>query len=34
MPYRPAGIGAFGFSINWERVPGDEEVARRVVTFL
>jgi hypothetical protein len=34
MPYRPTGIGGFGFSINWETVPGDEEVARRVITFL
>jgi len=34
MPYRPTGAGAFGFSLNWEKVAGDEEVARRVVTFL
>jgi hypothetical protein len=34
MAYRPTGVGAFGFSVNWEKVPGDEEVARRVVTFL
>lgn len=34
MPYRPTGVGAFGFSLNWEKVPGDEHVARRVVTFL
>jgi hypothetical protein len=34
MPYRPTGGGAFGFSLNWEKVPGDEDVARRVVTFL
>jgi hypothetical protein len=34
MIYRPTGLGAFGFSINWEKVPGDEEIARRVVTFL
>ena len=34
MPYRPTGAGAFGFSLNWEKVPGDKEVARRVVTFL
>lgn len=34
MPYRPTGIGGFGFSVNWEKVPGDEEVARRVITFL
>ena len=24
MPYRPTGIGGFGFSVNWEKVPGDE----------
>jgi len=34
MPYRPTGAGGFGFSVNWEKVPGDEEVARRVITFL
>ena len=34
MPYRPTGIGGFGFSVNWEKVPGDEEVARQVITFL
>jgi hypothetical protein len=34
MPYRPTGVGAFGFSLNWEKAPGDEEVARRVVIFL
>ena len=34
MPYRPTGAGAFGFSLNWEKVPGDKEVALRVVTFL
>ena len=34
MPYRPTGIGGFGFSINWEKFPGDEEVARRMITFL
>jgi hypothetical protein len=34
MAYRPTGIGAFGFSLNWEKVPGDEDVARRVITFL
>jgi hypothetical protein len=33
MPYRPTGAGAFGFSLNWEKVPGDEDVARRVITF-
>jgi hypothetical protein len=34
MTYRPTGVGAFGFSLNWEKVPGDEDVARRVITFL
>jgi hypothetical protein len=34
MTYRPTGVGAFGFSLNWDKVPGDEEVARRVVAFL
>lgn len=34
MTYQPTGVGAFGFSLNWEKVPGDEQVARRVVTFL
>ena len=34
MPYRPTGIGGFGFSVNWEKVPGDEDVARRVIIFL
>jgi hypothetical protein len=34
MPYRPTGAGAFGFSLNWEKVPGDKDVALRVVTFL
>ena len=34
MTYRPTGVGAFGFSLNWEKVPGDEDVARRIITFL
>jgi hypothetical protein len=34
MPYQPTGLGAFGFSLNWEKVPGDEDVARRVIAFL
>lgn len=34
MPYRSTGAGAFGFSLNWEQVPGDKDVARRVITFL
>jgi hypothetical protein len=34
MPYMPTGIGGFGFSINWEKVPGDEDIAREVITFL
>jgi hypothetical protein len=27
ITYRPTAAGAFGFSLNWEKVPGDEEVA-------
>ena len=34
MAYRPTGVGAFGFSVNWEKVPGDQNVAQRVITFL
>lgn len=34
MSYRRTDIGAFGFSLNWVKVPGDAEVARRVVAFL
>jgi hypothetical protein len=34
MPYQPTGAGAFGFSLNWEKVPGDKDIARRVITFL
>lgn len=34
MKARPTGIGAFGFSVNWETVSGDADVARRVVNFL
>jgi hypothetical protein len=34
MPYRVTGAGGFGFSVNWEKVPGDEQVARRVIIFL
>lgn len=34
MSYRLTGIGAFGFSLNWDKVPGDAQVARRVVNFL
>jgi hypothetical protein len=34
MPYRPTGIGGFGFSVNWEKVPGDEEIAKKVISYL
>jgi len=34
VPYQPTGVGAFGLSVNWEKVPGDKEVARRVITYL
>jgi hypothetical protein len=32
--YRVNGFGALGISLNWEKVPGDEEVARAVISFL
>ncbi|HET9893576.1 MAG TPA: DUF6650 family protein [Streptosporangiaceae bacterium] len=34
MLYQPTGPGAFGFSLNWEKVLGDKDIARRVITFL
>lgn len=34
MPYKVTGVGGWGFSVSWEKVQGDEDVARRVVTFL
>ena len=34
MRYRVNGFGAFGIGLNWEKVPGDEEVARAVISFL
>jgi hypothetical protein len=34
MGYRVDGLGAFGFSINWEKVPADDAVARVVITEL
>jgi Family of unknown function (DUF6650) len=34
MRYRLTGVGGFGFSVNWERFPGDREVALQVITFL
>lgn len=34
MPYEATGAGAFGFSVNWQKVPGDKQVSRRVITFL
>jgi hypothetical protein len=34
MPYRPTGVGGFGFNVSWEKVPGDKDVARRVINYL
>jgi hypothetical protein len=34
MPYRLTGAGAWGFSVNWEKVAGDEQIAQKVITFL
>lgn len=34
MAYRVTGIGGFGFSVNWEKVDGDEQIARNVIAFL
>jgi hypothetical protein len=34
VSYRPQGDGGFGLNVNWEKAPGDEEIARRIVTFL
>jgi hypothetical protein len=34
MPYRVTGLSAFNFGADWERVPGDEDVAARVMIFM
>jgi len=34
MPYRLTGAGGFGFSVNWEKVPGDKRVAEQVIGYL
>lgn len=34
MPYRLTGAGGFGFSVNWEKVSGDKQIAQQVITFL
>jgi hypothetical protein len=34
MPYRVTGLSAFNFGAEWERVPGDEDVAARVLIFM
>ncbi|GAA2914053.1 hypothetical protein Acy02nite_91080 [Actinoplanes cyaneus] len=34
MSYRLTGVSAFNFGAEWERVPGDEDVASRVMIFL
>ena len=34
MSYRLTGLSAFNFGAEWERVPGDEDVASRVMIFM
>ncbi|HMK09274.1 MAG TPA: DUF6650 family protein [Anaerolineales bacterium] len=34
MPYRLTGVGTSVVSAQWEKVPGDEDVARRVLIVL
>jgi hypothetical protein len=34
MGYRLTGLSAFNFGAQWERVAGDEEVARRIMIFM
>ncbi len=34
MGYRVTGVGAFGFSLNWEKAKGDKQVARAILAFL
>ena len=34
MPYKMTGLGAFGLSVDWERIDGDEATACRLVAFL
>ena len=34
MTYRVTGIGAFGLSLNWEKVDGDKQIAQNVIAFL
>ncbi len=33
MPYRLAGVGGFGLSVNWEKVADDKQVAQKVIIF-
>ncbi|MFC7532486.1 hypothetical protein [Actinoplanes sp. GCM10030250] len=34
MPYRVTGLSVLNFGAGWERVPGDEDVAARVMIFM
>jgi hypothetical protein len=34
MGYEVTGVGAFGFSVNWEKSKGDKAIAVAVITFL
>lgn len=34
MTYRPTGVSAFGFGVEWEKTEGDRQIARAVVTYL
>lgn len=34
MAYRLVGANAFGFGLNWEKVPGEEPIAREVLVYL
>ncbi len=34
MGYRMTGFSAFGLGVEWEKVPGDEKVAHRVIAYL
>ena len=34
VPHKVTGIGVGGFSIDWEKVDGDADIARRVVAYL
>ena len=34
MGHKITGVSGFGFGVDWTKVPGDEEVAHRVIAFL